>query len=648
MQSNSSPSRVTAAVRRVALAFGSVPSSPMFAWLRRRDEAATEGFPLLVRRPRSFDSRGTTASKDCDDAAAVWREQRLKERYAAAQRSAKRLLRSAPPSSTWGLYAQYFCVGVVYNGLPSTLYGFYLMYLNVPGYVYASASTAIALPWSLKFVLGAINDCVPIGGLRRKPYMIVGWCVCALGLVSLAMTPLPEPYWCVDDDAGRYATTAEPCNPFAPEEAAKFTALMIVSSFGYCVSDVAADGLTVTLARREPLAERGRLQTTIYMVRSMGQICSIVLVGLGMNSPRYGGSFRVGLTYAQICGILAVVATAMIPISTYLVVEPTDDHNIPPKTDDLEATPNLSARVRRAVTIREYAKSVWTLLRSRAMFACILYQFITPSLGMVYTTAAPEVKQHWAGVHVLQNAAFSLIGYVLFAAGLWLVKSTSLIQKSWRLMLLATTVFLNLMDMPFAFLTVFDVVRNQYFFMGEEVVVEIPNAVNFVVSTFVIVEMAEGGNEGIVYGLLTTMGNLGGPVSNAISNQIFGLFEPDLSDNRNYVRDAVSFRSVVAASYVVTYLFSAASLATLPLLPNQKEDAQRRKKDWPRRDAYAITSLVLVAAAFTYGFLMNVLVVFPETACYRFVGGPGCGDATNDDDGGGGGGATVSPPPATG
>ena len=44
-------------------------------------------------------------------------------------------------------------------------------------------------------------------------------------------------------------------------------------------------------------------------------------------------------------------------------------------------------------------------------------------------------------------------------------------------MLLVTTLFLNLVDMPFVFLTVFNVVRNQYFYLGETVLIEIPAAV---------------------------------------------------------------------------------------------------------------------------------------------------------------------------
>jgi hypothetical protein len=40
---------------------------------------------------------------------------------------------------------------------------------------------------------------------------------------------------------------------------------------------------------------------------------------------------------------------------------------------------------------------------------------------------------------------------------------------------------------------------------------------------YVIVEMAEGGNEGLVYGLLTTTYNLGSPLGRALGNQAHGM-----------------------------------------------------------------------------------------------------------------------------
>ena len=229
-------------------------------------------------------------------------------------------------------------------------------------------------------------------------------------------------------------------------------------------------------------------------------------------------------------------------------------------------------------------------------------------------------------------------------------------------MLLVTTLFLNLVDMPFVFLTVFNVVRNQYFYLGETVLIEIPAAANFVVSTFVVVEMAESGNEGLVYGLLTTTHNLGGPFARAISNQMYGAFRPSLSDSQNYIEDTPSFRSVVAASFVLSYFFAFASLATLLLLPDQKDEAQRRKRAWsaarpparppvpapplrahrstplhapphahpspshrrPQSTAFAVVTLVLLGCGFCYSLTVNILAMIPETMCLRFVGGEGC------------------------
>merc|ERR1711959_816214 len=134
----------------------------------------------------------------------------------------------------------------------------------------------------------------------------------------------------------------------------------------------------------------------------------------------------------------------------------------------------------------------------------------------------------------MQNQMFSLVGSALFALGLAFVKKFCL-NKSWKMMLITTTIGLNLLYMPFSFLTIYDIVRNQYFYMGETLLYEIPAAANFVVATFVIVEMAEDGNEGLVYGLLTTISNLGSPFARAIGNQIFGLFTPDLSDSANFI-----------------------------------------------------------------------------------------------------------------
>ena len=109
--------------------------------------------------------------------------------------------------------------------------------------MYATCSTILTLPWSFKFFFGAFNDCVPILGYRRKPYMVIGWAFCSAMLLTLWQMPLPEPYWCKGTHG--YLTERDPCNPDAANAGGKYSLLMMLAALGYVVSDVAADGLTV-------------------------------------------------------------------------------------------------------------------------------------------------------------------------------------------------------------------------------------------------------------------------------------------------------------------------------------------------------------------------------------------------------------------
>jgi len=72
---------------------------------------------------------------------------------------------------------------------------------------------------------------------------------------------------------------------------------MFVATLGYVCADVAADGLTATLAMREPIESRGTIQSSVYLCRQIGMMLSSVIVGFGMNGPEYGGSFARGLSF---------------------------------------------------------------------------------------------------------------------------------------------------------------------------------------------------------------------------------------------------------------------------------------------------------------------------------------------------------------
>jgi len=263
------------------------------------------------------------------------------------------------------------------------------------------------------------------------------------------------------------------------------------------------------------------------------------------------------------------------------------------------------------------------LLCGRAFFFIIMYNLIHSVVGGVHTTAGPLVTKQWAGVQTLQNQMCNLIGMFAFSACLWIVREYCL-DANWRSIILSTTICTKLVDCLFVSLTVFDVVRSQYFYLGESLVLEMPWAAMSLVTSFLMAEMADKGNEGFVYAVLSSSSNVGWPVANAISNQVFRSFRPSLSDVHNFIEDKPSFRVTVALSYLTGYGCAFMALGGLCFLPRQKQEAQERKKSWPRHWLYGVLTILLLSCSFLYALSVNVLSMFPATMCLKYAGGSGC------------------------
>lgn len=311
------------------------------------------------------------------------------------------------------------------------------------------------------------------------------------------------------------------------------------------MADVAADALTVQYARRAPSVERGRTQSTAYIVREWGHIAAALLVGFGMNGPEYNnGSFERGISFSFVCALLALPAAAMVPISLLLL-------HAPPAAGSAAAprssNPNMLLEVKAVSLINagsapgskhEYKSKLWHMLRSALVFELICFFLLSRTITMVKTTAALEIQRVWANVQVLQGQVFGILSSFLIIVALWLVR-TRFLHASWRWMIMLTHVSINVIDAFFAYVTVYGIVRNQYFYLSDGLLSSMLSNVTFIFAAFVIVEVADPGLEGVTYGVFTTALNLGDPVASSISNAIFGLFRPPLSDLVNYLADAI-------------------------------------------------------------------------------------------------------------
>jgi len=480
-----------------------------------------------------------------------------------------------------GLYMQYYSVGLVCGALPSTLYGYFMGYLDVQSHVYVTAVQVVSLPWSFKFIYGIANDCLPIAGSHRRAYMVIGWTICTLALMALAQAE--EPHQGQRSAAGTIAVK------------------MAMAAVGYIMADVAADALVVQYAKMEHADVRGTLQANVYLARTCGSIAAALLIGFCMNGHQYSGTFDWTLTFRQVCALLALQSAVMVPISWVYITEPKSTSRTTP---------------------RMYLRMCYTALQSRAMFYVATYSIAHGAIGGISTTAAPNVTKVWAGVHTLQAQLFSVLALVIFATGLVLVKRY-LLQANWRHVIAGTTVLLTLVDAVFVYCTIYDVVRDQYFYLGESAVVMVPAAAKFLVTSFVVVELAEDGQEGMVYGLLTTLHNLGGPIARGLSNTLYGVAFDGLSDAANYEKDTSSFRNTVAYSYAVAYGCGLLALLLLYYLPSQKTQAHAWK-ELPHKTWYARTTVGVLGIAWVYALAASALTMHPSTSCLKVAGGSGC------------------------
>ncbi|KDO20381.1 hypothetical protein SPRG_21336 [Saprolegnia parasitica CBS 223.65] len=406
---------------------------------------------------------------------------------------------------------QYAMVGIVYGGFTVMKYPILTGYFALETNVLSSATALLTLGWSLKVVFGMLNDCFPIFGYHRKPYMLIGWSLCALLLVVLASMI--------------YAT--------------RFVFAAII-----------------------------------------GAIC-----GFCLNSERFAGDFDWDIGVNGYFWILAIPSVINIPVVWFFIKDTKHE----------------------AVQFSVYFNQLWTLVQKRAVWQVLVFNFFFNFFtGSIGSTAGSYVALYWAKVENLNSAIMGVVGNIIFAVILYLTGMYGT-HWNWRY-----------------FLTIYDVYRNQWFYLGVPVLENIPTGINFVVGTYVIVELAESGNEGVMYGLLTTISNLPSTFGSMITNIIDG----SLDYNKKLIKaDAPETRDQVAYSYFVAYGSVLLGCFCVFLLPNQKAAVAELKKNGGSQPKVAAAIFFILFAVLCTSITGNLSSMFESTRCMRLAGGAGCKEA---------------------
>ncbi|GMF23372.1 unnamed protein product [Phytophthora lilii] len=502
-----------------------------------------------------------------------------------------------------GLLVQYAAVGLNYGVLPATVYPFLQQYLNASGTQVTTASTLIILPWSFKCFYGVLSDCVPLWGYRRRPWMVIGWLICLAMLVIMACMPAGDPYYTVSSDRDIKPADYTPeiearINSDAASQAGKYVMLMFFAAVGYVLSDVCADSIVVDFAQREPLETRGKTQSAIYAVRTVFVIIGQLLTGFCFNGEEYGGDFDFSLTFPQLMIILSVMTVPVIPMTWYFITE--------------EKMPR--------VNFKDYMNELWVLIQKRAMYQVVFFNFFQGLFSQISYTASSPVASYMVDVTPINSTLSDIFGNLLFMAGIMATSKWGL-HWNWRFMIIFTGAFVMVVDGITTFITIWDVFRSQWFWLGLPVAVQLPYGVGFVISTFVIVELSGIGNEGVVYGLITMVSNLSQPFATAMTLVIDQPF--DLTTERIQADDS-SIRTDITYAVIIMYAMTAFSWVFLVFLPPQKEATQELLRTGGSSKIMGALTVAYLTFAFVWSLMTNIMAMFDSTSCLMIAGGSGC------------------------
>ncbi|CAI5738140.1 unnamed protein product [Hyaloperonospora brassicae] len=430
--------------------------------------------------------------------------------------------------------------------------------------------------------------------------MVIGWVLCSLCLATMATLPLEKPYfpeasWRELKPNEYTEEEASAINHHAPASGGNYVVLMMLATLGYVVADVAADGVVVEYAQREPIATRGRTQTAIYTVRSIFNIFGSLLVGFGLSSPPYGGDFAFGISFPVCSLVLALCCVPVLPLTWSFVSE------------ERVGCPEL----------RKYMGDLWGTMQSRAVYQVIAYNFFSGVLGGITYVASDPVTMYWA-----RASSFNISVSQVIASGVTACTLTSMgrygLNWDWRVVIVITTLCVVALDAVCVMLTTWNVVRNQWFWLGLPIVETIPSSINFIVSSFVVVELADKGNEAAIYGLLTTVGNLSNPFSSTLTKAIDETFAVN---NQDILNDSEVTRRDVTIVVLIAYACKVISLLFLVLLPRQKKQAQALKRSGQRNKMFAAMTIAYCTFALAWSLVINLLGIFDGTRCLKIVGG---------------------------
>lgn len=389
----------------------------------------------------------------------------------------------------------------------------------------------VALPWCFKVIYGFLSDCLPISGLRRKPYFMTGWLIYIASNFILMIPQSPSIGMCIT--------------------------FVFLQTAGYMLADVMTDALIVERSRFESQENRGTMQSKGYIVRFFGSTIGAMIGAVVYNKSENedGDQWQWYLPIRLVFFINgAAPLIFLLPVVPYLLEL---DTNCAPKNFYTQCHELFNTVQLRAVWQPMTFVYVYNALQlTNASWMNFLVEgldFFAWQIGIVSIVGSIMA---WFGIMTYEKFFFASNWRIVY---FWCTTLASIIALGQLILVFGLNRKVGIPDIVFS--------------MGDDVLVEFVIAVQFLPMCIMYLGLCPPGSEGTTYALLTTWSNLAGSLAFDISTALTAVWD-------------VSSQTIAEGDYsgvwklsLLCGLVGPLPLLMLGLIPKSKDDQRRLQKD---------------------------------------------------------------------
>ncbi|GAX28400.1 hypothetical protein FisN_4Hh410 [Fistulifera solaris] len=424
--------------------------------------------------------------------------------------------------------ASYLVVGIL-QGMLRPLMNVWPLDLGATEAQQTTLAQIATLPAACKIVFGFWSDNVPIAGFRRKPYMVLGWLLC-----SYVVARLLHDYHLTGD----YHLNQSPTEKDKPPLTFLGVTFVLYGAGLWC-ADVMVDSVVVQKAKIESEEQRGRLQSTCYVIRFFGLMVAATTSTYMYNA--YGP--------ASILRILMVVPLLLLPLIALM-------------DEDTSVQPH----------IREQCNEIWRTVCRRSVWQPMAFIYIF-NLFQVSNAAWRQFLSTRLSFGASQLNVLLVVSYIFLYIGSLTYKCCFL-HLSWR-RLYQVSIGINCILSSLQLLLIRQKtfgIPPYWFSLGDDAFAEFIVGIQFLPTMIVMVSLCPTGSEGASYAMFTTVFNVAQMIAPALSSSLLGIW--DVSKDRLEEGDLNGMFNLT----ILTTLIQISPILFVGLLPHGRKELEELSK----------------------------------------------------------------------